>query len=206
MYNRWNGARLPYAYPQRIFWAPAYTPELYHHGVKGMKWGVRHEQRSYNRRLKRDLRMLNANDYQQKKRSLRDSYDQGSISKSDYKAGKKEANASYKQSEKKIKKLKAGPSSDVAFKVTRRKALNEIPHYRLKRGLRTANTLLDGLRTGALAVTAGTLTAGAIACGVTSGVAAGLATGGALAISLGVSAGTMVADKAIRKKLVKELG
>ena len=212
-YNRRNYSSLAYARPCS-FWAPTYSVELYHHGVKGMKWGVRREQKSYNRRLKRDLSMLNAHDYQQTKKGLKAKYETGEISRAEYKSGKKEANKSYKQSEKRIKKLKAGPGSVAAFAKTRTKAMSEIPHYKLKRGIRTANSLINIVAGVSLAATAGAVGVGAAMMGAgfaaTYGASVGAAAAGGFAVGgaagLGVQAGVQGVDRAIRRKILKEVG
>ena len=210
-YNRWNYYSLAYARTYS-FWAPTYSMELYHHGVKGMKWGVRRERNQLVRRTKRDLNMLADNLYQKEKDNLRSKRDHGA-DKDYIKSEKQRIKSEYKQHKQMIKsETKAAKKSSsveearAKFQKVRNQAMSDIPNYKLKRGLRTANTLLNGLRTGALAVTSGMVVAGAVACGVTSGAAAGLATGGVLAIPLAVGAGKMAADAAIRRKLIKEFG
>ena len=38
-----------------IFWRPTYQPELYHHGVKGMRWGIRKDRKSSSKKRKTAL-------------------------------------------------------------------------------------------------------------------------------------------------------
>ena len=137
-YNRWRNGRSCTVY--RGVWRPTPSTELYHHGVKGMKWGVRRQAKSYLTRTKRDLHMLNDREYNQKVRSLKDQRDLGSIDQKQYKSAKKDAKLKRKETTKSIKSMKVDKSladTKKKFDETRKRAIKEIPHYRLKRGART---------------------------------------------------------------------
>lgn len=186
-------------------WKPSYQPELYHHGVKGMKWGVRRDtQKSYLRRTKRDLYLLNDRDYNQKVRKLKNRRDFGSINDEQYRSAKKEAKIKRKETSKNIKSMKAAKSLSDArkqFTETRTRAVKEIPHYRLKRGARTVSTLLSGLGAVSLAATAGAVGVGAAMLGTSYGASMGAAYAVSAVPSLGAVAGMRGVDHVIRKKI-----
>ena len=203
-YNRWvSGSN---CYNMYSVWTPNTSLELYHHGVKGMKWGVRRERNSFIRRTKRDMHMLN--DYQRAKglRNLKDKYDTGKIDKEHYKASKKQLKIDYKQKAKDIKHLKTDKSlSEVKkkFTETRSRAMSEIPNYRLKRGVRTVNTLLNAIAAGSLIASSGMLGVGAAMMGASYGAAAGVAYGAGAAVGVGAAAGVKVVDAKIRRKIIQ---
>ena len=190
MYNRWLTP----------------TGELYHHGVKGMKWGVRRERNKLNKRTKRDLMMISDYESHNKLSSLKGQYDSGQIDKKQYKSSKKQIKFDQKQAEKEIKRLKANKSLEEArkkFSETRNKAVSEIPNYELKRGVRTVNSLINGLQKGARVITVGALASGTIALGVVGGPAAAVAYAAPIAAGYGIISAEHAVDRTIRKKIIK---
>lgn len=202
MYNRWRNGYSCTVY--RGVWRPTPSTELYHHGVKGMKWGERRQAKNYLTRTKRDLHMLNDREYNQKVRSLKDQRDLGSINQKQYKSAKKDAKLKRKETTKSIKSMKVGKSLEETrekFVETRKRAIKEIPHYKLKRGARTVSTLISTVAVGSLVGSAAAVGYGAALFGASYGASAGVAyaTGGAL--SIGVTAGARTIDHKIRKKI-----
>ena len=154
--------------------------ELYHYGVKGMKWGVR-----------RDFRVLASHRQNEARRRVKNDYEAGKITKAEKRQGLREAKRTKKT-------LKAEMKSQFKNAKTReeRKALNykikeqtisEVRHRGIKKGATTVNRLL----------TVGTV--GSAAVGAAVGVAAMPAMAPLAVASL---AGT-VAVNAGRQKLVQ---
>lgn len=202
LHNRWGNGRSCMAY--RGVWRPTPNIELYHHGVKGMKWGVRRQAKNYLVRTKRDLHMLNDREYNQKVRSLKDQRDLGSIDQKQYKSAKKDAKLKRKETTKSIKSMKVDKSladTKKRFDETRKRAIKEIPHYRLKRGARTVSTLITAIAAGSIVGSAAAVGYGAALVGSAYGASMGAAyaTGGAL--SIGATAGLRTIDHKIRKKI-----
>ena len=152
--------------------------ELYHHGIKGMKWGVRRDRPSgggrYIRGMKRDLTLLNEREYNTTRKNLARDVDYGKISYSKYEMGLAAAKSKYKSKKVDIKRLKQTKSKEETrkdFEKLRTKAMSEIPHYKLKSGVKTANKILTGIAVGSLAISAGAYAYGATLVAASYGTA-----------------------------------
>lgn len=120
--------------------------ELYHYGVKGMKWGVR-----------RDLRVLANRRRNREYRKARDDYDRGKITKEEKKD--RYANARQKKkdfiSETRSKYANASRSQRAEMdRDIKRQTVNEVPYRTIKKGATTVNRALHGYAIGANVATA----------------------------------------------------
>ena len=224
MYNRWMPSQ-------------CYSGELYHHGIRGMKWGIRRfqpyqpgqrvsggkevgsatkvEQRSdtrggrkYVRRMKKDLTLLSEHNFNERRHALKDRRQIGDLDRKSYKKELKAAKKDFKQELKNIKRMKQTKSTEETrkeFAKVRAQAISEIPHYRLKSGVKTANKILDALAVGTIALSAAPVAAGAAMIGATSGAAAGLAVGALGTGAVGAAAGVKVVDSKLRKGIARRL-
>jgi len=112
--------------------------KLYHHGVKGMKWGVR-----------RDARLLANSRRNKRVRNAREDYKSGKITKD---LRDKEIAAAKLDKKKMLAKIKddfsnaktAGERERLGREITN-KTLKEVPKASLKRGASTVNALFGGL-------------------------------------------------------------
>lgn len=136
--------------------------ELYHHGVKGMKWGVR-----------RDVRLLANSRRNKRVRAARDAYKAGKISKDARKQEIKSAQLDKKKMLDKTKEQFANAKSDKERNALRaditNKTLKEVPNAGKKRGAAVVNALF----------------------GATNSAAIGLATYGLVAINPAFAAATI---------------
>lgn len=192
-YNRW----MPYQ---------CYSGSLYHHGIKGMKWGVRHDRPrgggGYIRKMRKDLDLINEHEYNRTRKSLKTEYKRGNISYAEYDTKRGEAKRKYvtqRDANKHLKQTKSRAETKADFKEIRARAMNEVPHYKLKKGLRTVDKILDGIAIGSLAVSAGAVGAGAaiVAGSYGAATAIGYGTVGAAGVA-GAGARAYVGSK-VRK-------
>lgn len=138
--------------------------ELYHHGVKGMHWGIRRYQNpdgsltdeglkryagKHRRGLNQDERLLAEKNFNDKKRDIKNKYERNEVAKDEYKEKRKEYRKEFRQERRDIvkrnKQITDPKELESRYKAMRDKAINEIPNYRLKRGIDTANKVLDKL-------------------------------------------------------------
>lgn len=112
--------------------------ELYHYGVKGMKWGVR-----------RDARLLTKGRRNRQVRAANEAYRSGKIDK---KTRDKQIDSARKRQKSEmadIKKKFANAKTDAERERLRqelcKKTLKEIPNANIKRGASMANALLGGI-------------------------------------------------------------
>ena len=119
--------------------------ELYHYGVKGMRWGVR-----------RDARIL-ANHYRNKDvKRLKSDYKFGKIDKRKYTEGKLEANAKKNQYLQRIKnRFENAKSYDERQKIERdiqNTAIKDVPNLTIKRGAAVVNQVFGTVSIGRTAL------------------------------------------------------
>lgn len=123
------------------------TNELCHYGVLGMRWGV-HKARTYAHdvnkyRYKQNIRRLNS----KMSKALRDGEGK-TMSRSQYERAKKKYKTELKRANDKIDreigKTKIQKDSKVSaiYRKYKDQAVKEIPHYKLKRGLKTTGKVL----------------------------------------------------------------
>lgn len=117
--------------------------ELYHYGVKGMKWGVR-----------RDARLLTKGRRNQQVRGAREAYKSGKISKATRDKRIEEARNRQKAEMADIKKKFANAKNDSErdrlSQELYKKTLKEIPNAGIKRGAATVNALFGVANTASL--------------------------------------------------------
>lgn len=122
--------------------------ELYHYGVKGMKWGVR-----------RDVELLANHRRNAAIKSAKKDYRKGNISKNTKKAAIKQAKLEKKTYMNDVKKnyesLNTKGEKKEASKNFAKQAANEVPRRTLVKGLKTVNNVLAGINIGSNAVSAG---------------------------------------------------
>lgn len=105
--------------------------ELMHYGVKGMKWGVR-----------RDVELIANRRRNDTVRKAKNDYEMGKIDKSKYKSLKKQANVDKKSYMNKVKKDFESKSKADQYKMStqiKTQAIKNVPHRRLKKGLKLIN-------------------------------------------------------------------
>lgn len=121
--------------------------ELYHYGVKGMKWGVR-----------RDTRILTNHRYNSTVRRLENEYAFGRIDSKQYHQGLKDAKTVKKQSIDAVKNSFKNATSDKERDQLRKNIANatlyEVPNATIKRGAAAANQLLGAMNVASVASTA----------------------------------------------------
>lgn len=128
--------------------------ELYHYGVKGMKWGVR-----------RDYRVLANRRRNEAVRKVKADYKTGAISRSEKRQRMKEAKNTKKtlQAEMKsrYKNAKTRQDRKVLNQEVRNQAIRDVPHRRIKKGATTVNKLLTVGHVGTAAIGAAAAAAAA---------------------------------------------
>ena len=127
-------------------WEYNYTDELYHYGVKGMKWGVHH-----------DLRNLAAGRRNRSLRKIDEQYRMGKINKAQRKASYRKANDQMKKFLNDTKNEFERSSSAKQAKMQQdisKQALKEVPNNKVLRGARKANDIIAGYQIGNMAATA----------------------------------------------------
>lgn len=129
--------------------------ELYHYGVKGMKWGIR-----------RDIRILANHRANDAKKRIRRDYDLGKIDSDTKKKHIQEIKKTKKQfmsdAERRYEKTKTDAGRDKLDKEYRKMAVTEVPHVNIKRGMATVNQIISAA---GVAVAAGT---GGVYAGLTA--------------------------------------
>lgn len=194
-YNRWLSAK----------------NELYHHGVKGQKWGVRRDRRragKYIRGIKKDLTLLNEREYNTTKKAIKYDAKAGKISYYDRDAKLANAKLKYDKKRGEIKNLKQTKSVEETrkdYEKIREKAMSEIPNYKLKSGIKTANKIITGLAVGSLAISAGAYGAGVAIVAGSYGGAAAAAYGVSAATNLGASGAYTAGYHYLRKGIASSL-
>lgn len=122
--------------------------ELYHYGVKGMKWGVR-----------RDYRVLANHRQNEARRKVKNDYEAGKITKDEKKQRMREAKQTKKnlhaEMKTRFRNAKTKEERTALNNKIKEQAINEVPIRRVKKGINTVNKLITvGNISGAL-VTAG---------------------------------------------------
>lgn len=115
--------------------------ELYHYGVKGMKWGVR-----------RDYRVLANRRRNTAYRQAKDDYDSGKITKAEKKQRYKDARQAKKDVHSEMKNRYRNASKSERAELNRQiksQTVKEVPHRSIKKGATTVNKLLTGYTIGA---------------------------------------------------------
>ena len=115
--------------------------ELYHYGVKGMKWGVR-----------RDLRVLANHRRNVSVRNIKNKYRVGEITKLEKKSRIREANLAKKDYLKKTKQTLHNTNDEAKLAKMKhdiaKQTISEVPNNTLKKGATTVNRLLAGIDVG----------------------------------------------------------
>lgn len=113
------------------------TDELYHYGVRGMKWGVR-----------KSVKQLANHNRNAAVKSAKQDYRKGNITKAQKKAAIKEANVNkknyLKDTKKNFESLPDRKAKREASKSITKERVSQVPHSRLKRGARLAKNILTG--------------------------------------------------------------
>lgn len=120
-----------------------YENELYHYGVKGMKWGIR-----------RDARVLANNRRNKKVRNIKKQYELGKISKEKKRSMIRTENAKKNQYLNKVKNdlKKTNDEAKIRSYKTNlsKQTIKEVPNRRLKKGVMTAKNIVTGLKIGGI--------------------------------------------------------
>lgn len=155
--------------------------ELYHYGVVGMKWGIR-----------RNARVLANNRRNRAAKKINNDYELGKISRSQKKAALNKIDAKKKQSLDNIKTTlkytKNKRDLEQIRKDISRQTVNEVPSYKLKKGLTTVNSILTGA----------TIAGGTIS-GIGAAAAASMAVPGLGALALGNAAVSTLASVGVHR-------
>lgn len=186
--------------------------ELYHHGIKGMRWGVRrdrpHGGGKYIRKMKRDLTLLNEHEYNTTRKTLKRDVKLGKIDYGKYERGIAKAKDDYKNKKDEIKylrqtKTKAETKKD--FSDLRSKAIKEVPHYRIKSGIKTANKIITGIAVGSLAISASAYAVGVASIASIYGAGYGVAYGTAAVADLAGAGAYAGASHYVRTRVASKL-
>lgn len=169
------------------------SEELYHYGVKGMKWGVR-----------RDVELLANRRRNTAVRQARKDYRSGNITATEKKMAIKSAKADrknfLKDTKKEYESLKTKSEKENASKNISKQAMKEVPNRTLKKGMRLANDILTGVRLGSLGY--GTAKSLAILPAITAGTAISAGGLGALILAdAAVTAAVEVGARQVRKMI-----
>ena len=118
--------------------------ELYHYGVKGMKWGVRN-----------DITSLANNRRHRAIKKIKGEYRKGLISKQQKKNKIKSENIKKKKyiedTERKFEKSSINKQFKMESDI-HKQAVSEIPNYKIKNGVRRASQILTGYQIGSTSV------------------------------------------------------
>lgn len=124
------------------------TDELYHYGVKGMKWGVR-----------RDVELLANHRRNVAVKNAKTKYKEGSITSDQKKAAIKKAKTDRKDYLKKTKEsyegLKTKEQREKASQNIRKQASKEVSSRTLKKGMRAVNDIVTTAQITSTAVSVG---------------------------------------------------
>lgn len=119
-----------------------HSDELCHYGVKGMRWGVRH-----------DLRLLANNRRNNAVRKVKQQYDMGKITKDQKKTAIQKANLDKKKYLEKTKReFESTTSQRKRYEMENKiasQAIKEVPNRQLKNGARRVNQMFTGYQIGA---------------------------------------------------------